>query len=428
MRRVRIGIIGAGGITEWAILPALSGPDALAPPDSGAWWGRRPGAHADIAYQPPARPEVVALADADYPLAQRVAQTARIGAVYGDWRALWREMRPDALVCAASPALHAEIALELSKGTVGAGIDALAQMWVYGPLAPTAHDVAKIERHLKGRPLAVWPARPLARATAHRAARQLLERGEIGPVAALHLRWGLPLHPSNGSGVSSERENGLSLAASSAALDCLLAFAAPAILASSTSDVRAGASDDMEMRASARPLQVLASEHQGATTLWLRCADGVNATALFAAAESWSAPLPRLEICGTEGRSIICEAGRRLWLHRPREAARLLEPPGLATHVSAASVAGVAEDLKAFLAACAHPGTDVSRPQAWTAAQRALLLLEAAGRSLQTGAIVEVPEGGGDSPTPAPVPETSSRTGALSHKQQAPSVTLPLQL
>jgi hypothetical protein len=75
---------------------------------------------------------------------------------------------------------------------------------------------------------------------------------------------------------------------------------------------------------------------------------GVTATALFSGSESWSAPLPRLEVCGTQGRGLVCEAGRRLWLHQPRETAHLLEPPGMIAHVTAANVLGVAEDLKAF--------------------------------------------------------------------------------
>src|SRR5215216_5986156 len=102
MRRVRIGIIGASAVTEWALLPALSGPDALTPPDSGAWWGRRPGAHAEIHYQPPALPDVVALCD-DEARARRVAEAARVRAVYTDWRQMLREVPLDALLCAAGP-------------------------------------------------------------------------------------------------------------------------------------------------------------------------------------------------------------------------------------------------------------------------------------------------------------------------------------
>src|SRR5688500_12101189 len=113
MRRVRIGIIGAGAVTEWALLPALSGPDALTPPDSGAWWGRRPGAHAEIQYQPPAQADIVALCDAELPKARRVGETARVRAVYSDWRQMLQEVPLDAVLCAAGPDVAAEVILAM---------------------------------------------------------------------------------------------------------------------------------------------------------------------------------------------------------------------------------------------------------------------------------------------------------------------------
>jgi hypothetical protein len=128
----------------------------------------------------------------------------------------------------------------------------------------------------------------------------------------------------------------------------------------------------------------------------MRFGHGTTATALFAAAESWSTPLPRLEICGTQGRSLVCEAGRRLWLYEPREAARLLEPPGLAAHVSASNIAGLAEDLKAFLAACVEePSTAgaasprVNSTDSLIGAARPLQVIEAANESLASGNVVE---------------------------------------
>ena len=139
----------------------------------------------------------------------------------------------------------------------------------------------------------------------------------------------------------------------------------------------------------------MADEFGGATNVWLRLADGVTATALFAGAESWSAPLPRLEVCGTQGRWLVCEAGRRLWLHQPRETAHLLEPPGMIAHVTAANVLGVAEDLKAFLAACAgeseasltrfQPDGNESRERSLFDAVQPLALLESINKALQSG-------------------------------------------
>jgi predicted dehydrogenase len=374
MRRVRIGIIGAGAITEWAILPVLSGPDATAAPDTGAWWGRRAAAHSEIRYQAPARPEVVALSDTDEARARRVAEAARVRAVYTDWRLMLREVELDALLCIASPEIAAEVA-------TAAGA-AVRWLWIDGPPAPAAAAVSRLWQRLEGRAVRVWCASPLRQAAAHRAARRLLERDQIGTVSALTLRWGVPLHVMEEAARGEQSGDAPYLASSYAALDTLLSFALSGPGAAGQG--YAGA------------IRVLAQESGGATSLWMQFGQGATATALFAAGESWSTPLPRLEICGTQGRSIVCEAGRRLWLYEPREAARLLEPPGLAAHVSSANIVGLAEDLKAFLAACVEePSTvgatspGITATDSLIGAARPLQVIEAANESLVSGNIVE---------------------------------------
>jgi hypothetical protein len=74
----------------------------------------------------------------------------------------------------------------------------------------------------------------------------------------------------------------------------------------------------------------------------------------------------------------------------------LLEPPGLAAQISAANLSGVAEDVKAFLAACAagqRAATTERRPALETAI-RALRVVEAAGESLRSGRVVEIEPSG----------------------------------
>ena len=494
MRRVRIGIIGAGAVTEWAVLPALSGPDIMAPPDTGAWWGRRPGSSSDIRYQAPACPEVVALADADLSRAQRVGAAARVRAIYADWRLMLREVEMDALLCLVPPAVAAEVA-----GSAGA---AVRWLWIDGPPAPTLAETLALARRLQGRSLRVWCAHPLRQAAAHRAAWRLIERDTLGAVSALSLRWGTPFHIAEptarretviGGTMTGEaasrkmesradgtqqlqataaqtntaqtdkslagrpaeaRRNGNAgvvtsdaphLSPSYAALDMLLAFsrAAPP-RANAANGTANGAGRDAAAKDAATTVptesaavsnsgmsgivsdgtppvsavsastSVMAAQCGGALSLWISFAHGPTATALFSGAEAWSVPLPRLEVCGTQGRSLVCESGRRLWLHQPREAAHLLEPPGLAAHVSAANVIGLSEDLKAFLTACAEDqsgaaGASISAAvngasrdaasrdgasanfHSLSGAARALQLVEAVNESLAVGGPVAVP-------------------------------------
>jgi predicted dehydrogenase len=176
------------------------------------------------------------------------------------------------------------------------------------------------------------------------------------------------------------------LASSFAAIDLLLAFAGTV-----------GTEDKVVSDSSAAPVAVCGSERTGAAALWIHFADGSAATALFAPSENWSSPLPRLEIIGTEGRSIVCEGGRRLWLHEPREAARVLEPPGQVAQISSANLVGVAEDIKAFLAwrVTKSPAREqADRRPALEGSIRVLRVLEAAAESLRTGQIVGIEPSG----------------------------------
>ena len=363
MKRVRIGIVGAGTTAEWGVLPVLSGPDSVAPPDSGAWWARRAdGGSSDIRYQPPARAEVVALCDTDRARAERVAQISRVRAVYTDWRAMLREVELDALICTAEADVARQIALVLPPN---------CRLWIDGLPSFSLENAQLLENDLRAKADKIWCARIARQTAAHRAARRLAERDQIGAASALSLRWGAPF-----AALRENSEDESRVASSYAALDLLLAFAKGQSSTRNAPTLLGGT--------------VWAFQNTASTTLTIQFDNAMLATALFAGAESWSAPLPRLEVCGTQGRFLVCEAGRRLWLHQPREAARFWEPPGLSHHVSGANINGLAEDLKEFLAWCAAKesespallrGCGVSLGQA----NVALHLLDAASRSLHNG-------------------------------------------
>jgi hypothetical protein len=120
--------------------------------------------------------------------------------------------------------------------------------------------------------------------------------------------------------------------------------------------------------------------------------------------------------------------------YAPREAARWIEPPGIASHISVANVNGVADDLRAFVAATAEAKTPHGVETDGRQASRVLQVLEAAAQSLSSGApaIIEplhVPtahqrlfaslEADGTLPSPKPsVPKT----------EVTPTLKLPLNL
>lgn len=403
MQQVRIGILGGGALVEWAILPALLGPDILSPPDGGAWWQRRPAPSGDIRYQAPALPLVLALGEVagegrngddrngdDRNGEGRNGKAAKISArlellrrgapgaaLYATPRAMLREIALDALLIAGSDEeIDGAAIADLVARAPGASQNIAPPRWIWIDGAPsrTLAGLGAFARASSGGP-SLWIAAPLRRAAAHRAARRLIERDGIGPVSAIQARFPFALDSARFS-------------AAYAAFDLLLSF------------VPGGAGAAREVFASRHP--------DGATSLLLQLAGGASVSALFGAADIWNAPLPRLEICGTQGRYLVCEAGRRLWHHVPREGARLWEPPGLAAHVSASNVLGYAEDLKAFLEVCVDNPAPFNAERALDGAARALGALEGAFASLESGALQAIQargaalfeEGSGISATP----------------------------
>ena len=369
MQRVRVGIIGASAAVEWAILPVLSGPDALSPPDSGAWWQRRPSPAGDIRYQAPATPEVVALCGAppldDWGKTGKVsarlaqmARAARVGAVYPDPLALLREVSLDALLLAEDDAFSPADVAALAASAPGLknGAGAPRWLWIEGPPARSSPELNAWARAVAGRKPSLWMAAPLRRAAAHRAARRLIERDGIGPVTAIQARLPFALDSAR-------------FGAAYAALELLLCLLIPTQM----------------------PTDVTATRHvDGAASVLIRFAGGASVSALFSAADAWNAPLPRVEVCGTQGRSLVCESGRRLLHYVPREGTRIWEPPGLAPHVSSPSLAGYAEDLKAFLSVCTDNPAPWGAERALDDAARALSVLEATFHALESGAAVPI--------------------------------------
>lgn len=361
MQRLRVGVIGTGSAVEWAILPCLNGPDALAAPDSGAWWSRRPSPSSDIRYNPPALPEIVALCGGDVPSSTRASAPSKISprlealarnvrgvSLYADARAMLREVELDAVFLGDECDIEPATLVDLIVGAPGTayGVAPPKWVWVDGPPARSCLGLNPFAR-LAGLP-SLWMALPLRRAPAHRAARRLVERDGVGTVTAVQARFPFALDEAR-------------FEAAYAAFDLMLSF----------------------FPHSQPPRQIWATRHgDGATQVLLSLGGGAHLSALFGAADTWNSPLPRIEACGTQGRFLVCEGGRRLIHFVPREGARTFEPPGLAPHVSGANLSGYGEDIKAFLSVCADNPAPFNAERALDDAARALSVLEAAFLSL----------------------------------------------
>lgn len=373
MQRMRVGVIGTGTSVEWAILPALAGPDALAAPDAGAWWSRRPSPAGDIRYNPPALPEVVALceglalqnsastrgsrgADKISPRLESLGRLARGAALYPDALSMLRQSELDAVFLGEDAPISPAQLLDCVASAPGLALGVAPPRWVWidGPPARSSAGLNSFARSMPSPSL--WMALPLRRAPAHRAARRLVERDGIGTVTAVQARFPFALDEAR-------------FGAAYSAFDLMLSFFPPA----------------------QAPQQIWATRHgDGATQVLLSLGGGAHLSALFGAADTWNAPLPRLEASGTQGRFLVCEAGRRLMQFVPREGARVWEPPGLAPHVSGANLSGYGEDIKAFLGVCADNPAPFNAERALDDAARALSVLEAAFASVALRAPVAV--------------------------------------
>ena len=369
MRQLRVAVIGSGTLSENVLLPFLSTPGALQAPDEGAWWLQRPSAQIDIAYQAPARPEIVALCDDNAPRRARVAGSMRI-ARHCDWATLCQEMasgilRVDALIVAMSPQRTEKLLSDLGARRLQ---NCARWLWLAGPPAThftRAREAAKL--HV-GRQ--IWCARPASQMLAHRAARRFHARGEIGPLRALSLRWPHATPPENLS----------DSAAIYAALELVLAFIAPDL---------GRAPDDALSHIVHR---VAASTCDGVSQVFIENWDGSSATILASSSDDWNSDLPRLEICGSQGRSLLCRGGREVSLFEPREAARTLSPPGVSARFSSAQLLGWGEELNAFFALWARHEPHAPRRDGSTLA-RASLVLElwhTLAQALKTRAPIEL--------------------------------------
>ncbi|MDT5157176.1 MAG: hypothetical protein QOH51_1533 [Acidobacteriota bacterium] len=146
--RIRLGIVGCGGVAEMRHLPALR---------------RVPGV------------EVVALADVDADRVERVGERFRIARRYTDYTKLIRSGEVDALAVCVPPCLHAEVAL--------AAFEAGKHVFVEKPLALALSECELLsERAAANSTLKVLVGFNLRWHRLVRVAREAIRLGELGDI------------------------------------------------------------------------------------------------------------------------------------------------------------------------------------------------------------------------------------------------------
>ena len=360
MKRVRTGIWGLSEVAQRVVMPLFQGSEMLVPPDLGSRWSQRPGAVLD--YQPSAIAALVALGDSDKTRLERVAQISSAQTPFSHWRDMLREGELDALLLVKAPEESlSEVFAEMARRGV-------RWLWLNFPPAASAEAVLALSAQAAVHQIQVWWAQPAALLRAHRAAWQLLAHGKLGGVESINLAWPAPF--------------ALPAAASSHWWEIAQAFHLALKMAASRENARA-----------TRVLQIIAGKNGDNVSIWARCANGVTLNLRFGAANP---SLPRLEICLSEGHSLVCEGGRKLTQYAPRSEVVTHDSSGWAVGDSGTLAGAYAEDLKRFLAKCG----ELEAPSAvhsgqeeilWRTAAYALQGMEGAGRSLNTKALEMLP-------------------------------------
>jgi predicted dehydrogenase len=361
MKRVRTGIWGLSEVAQRVVMPLFQGSEMLAPPDLGSRWSQRPGAVLD--YQPAAIATLVAMGDSDKTRLERVAQICNAQTPYGNWRDMLREGELDALLLVKSPEESlSEVFAEMARR--GA-----RWLWLNFPPASSAEAILALFAQAQAHHIQVWWAQPACLLRAHRSAWQLMAHGNLGNVETVSLIWPAPFAlPSTKNSHWWETAQAFHLALKMAAV--------------------------REASQMTRILQVMAGKNGDNVSVWAKCANDVTLHLRFGVA---TPELPRLEICLSEGRSLVCEAGRKLTQFAPRSEAITHDSSGWTPGDSGTLYGAYAEDLKRFLANCGelepptmHTHLDEEYHQ-WRAAAYALQAMEGTGRSLNTRSLEMLP-------------------------------------
>lgn len=346
MREIKIGVIGCGGIAQWAHLPVLTGPDVLMPEEP------IPGkSTAEMMAEAEIVPRVVALCDIREELLRSVGDRYRIDRRFTDYRELLEQVDIEAVLVLAGHKVNYEvIPLAVEKGK---------HIFVEKPMTGTLEEALEVERIVKGSGIVFQVGFMRRFYFAYREAKRMIEGGEIGEIQALGGRfWSGRLDDLLNNGVH--------------IFDIVQFFGR-------------------------RAAEVYAKAKGNHIALTIGFEGGVVGN-LFLSDTSWNHSVhERLEIAGSDGRTLVAENGRRLWMYAPRgsesifdlsgEPARFWEPPQVVHAITGYNLAGFAGEHKHFLR-CIASGTNSS--VGVEAGVDSIRLKEGVERSLETGKVVRL--------------------------------------
>ena len=346
MREIKIGVIGCGGIAQWAHLPVLTGPDVLMPEEP------IPGkSTAQMMAEAEIVPRVVALCDVREKLLHSVGDRYRIERRFIDYRELLEQEDIEAVLVLAGHKVNREvIPLAVEKGK---------HIFVEKPMTGTLEEALEVERIVKGSGIVFQVGFMRRFYFAYREAKRMIEEGKIGQVEAL-----------NGRFWSGRRDdllnNGIHI------FDIVQFFGG-------------------------RATEVYARAKGNHIALTIEFEDG-RVGNLFLSDTSWNHSVhERLEIAGRGDRTLVAENGRRLWMYTPRESGsifdlsgeptRFWEPPQVVHAITGYNLAGFAGEHRHFLRCIASGAPSSVGAEAGV---NSIRLKEGVERSLETGKVVRL--------------------------------------
>jgi len=296
---LKIGVIGCGSITEWAHLPVLTGPDIVIPTEGE-----------DLPYRtletekPKVLPRVVALCDLNLNRLNKLGDRYNISRRFTDYRRMLNEVKLDALVVAAGHKFNVEI--------IPQAIERRLHIFVEKPMTSTLREALEIRRIVEGSGIVFQVGFMRRFYYAYRNAKRLIFNGEIGEIQALSGRFW--------SGRKDDLlNNGIHI------FDIIQFLAGPVI-------------------------EVYAKSHGDNIALIMEFENGAVGNLLLAHTGITISVHERIEIVGSEGKTLVAENGRRLYLSRGgRQPLQSWEPSHIAHTITGYNIAGFAGELRHFV-------------------------------------------------------------------------------